>query len=127
MKLSDLPSLEREAIDLLLEGEDATMQALRGQLASVVGVERTETGAGVYVIFTLVADVERAPNAMTFHIADVVGVSSTCNDEVEFILFVKEGLIEYLEAYTYSDSYPSYLESKFELTRAAASVGPKKN
>jgi len=117
MQIRDLPGIEREAIDLLLQGEGA-VRVLHRQLDAVTRVHRTESGAGLYVVFELAKQVERLEDGASFHIADVFATSQKC-EEIGFILFVKDGLIEYLEGYSYSDVYPSYEGCDFSLSRHA--------
>lgn len=112
MRFADLPFIEKEAIRLLLESNGDLCR----QLEWVKEVRRTESGAGVYVMFELDACVERMEGGGSFHLADVFATSPRC-DEIGFILFVKEGLIDYLEGYVYSDVYPSYEGCDFSLAR----------
>lgn len=112
MRIADLPSIERDAIRLLLESSES----LRRQLDCVKEVSRTESGAGIYVMFELDERAERMENGGSFHLADVYATSTHC-DEIGFILFVKDGLIEYLEGYVYSGVYPSYEGCDFYLNR----------
>lgn len=118
MRLHDLPMIERQAIDMLLDGEASDL--LRRQLSVVSQVHRTETGAGVYVVFEFDGEIEAMHGKPSFHIADVFATSPTC-DEVGFILFVKEGLIEYMEAYVHADIYPAYEGCEFALCRQPSS------
>lgn len=115
MRFSDLPSIERDAIRLLLESNDGLLR----QLNCVKEVSRTESGAGIYVMFELDERAERMEGGGSFHLADVFATSPHC-DEIGFILFVKDGLIEYLEGYVYSDIYPSYEGCDFFLNRQQA-------
>lgn len=119
MRVVDLPAIEREAIDMLLDC--AAQDLLRRQLGAVSQVHRTETGAGIYVIFEIDGDIERLQGRPSFHIADVFATSAKC-DEIGFILFVKEGLIEYMEAYVHSDVYPAYEGCDFTLSRQSSST-----
>lgn len=80
---------------------------LRRQLDMVKEVDRTETGAGIYIVFELKDGVGRLANNPSFHLTDVYATSAKC-DEIGFILFVKDGVIEYFEGYTYGDEYPLY-------------------
>jgi len=118
MSIDTLPDVEREALDLLLSGDDISCQALRAQLRHVAKLERTETGAGVYVDFEFGHGVEPLVDRNNFQISGVYAVSEKCG-EIGFLLFVKGGLIDFLEAYVYTDSYPSYVDCDFQLEKAA--------
>lgn len=116
MKLEDLPLIEQSAINMLLEGDDARQVALRHQLAAVRAVHRTANSAGIYAVFELDENTKRLEGRPSFHVADVFARSERC-EEIGFILFIKEGVIEYLEGYTYGDTYPSYKECDYALYR----------
>lgn len=116
MSIDDLPDVEKGALHLLLSGDDLSCQSLRNQLNYVAKIERTETGAGVYVVFELGDGVQPLETKDSFQISDVFAVSQKCG-EIGFLLFVKEGLIDCLEAYVHADSYPSYLDCDFNLER----------
>lgn len=109
--------IEREALSRLLEVGGVEQSALRQQLDHVVSVEREETGSGVYINFILDDSVVPLALKDDLELDGVFAKSSICNDEIGFILFVRGGLIRFLEAYTYSDVYPSYEECSFFLVR----------
>ena len=71
--------------------------------------------------FEFEPQVERLVDHSSFHIADVFATSSSC-EEIGFILFVKEGLVEYMEAYVYADVYPSYDNCNFKVSRQAGTL-----
>ncbi|MCX7514079.1 hypothetical protein [Frateuria sp. STR12] len=114
MTIDVLPSIERDALILLLSGTDATCRELHSQLAHVVKVERNETGAGVYAVFRLDGDVKSLKDGGTFQLSGVFAVSEKCG-EIGFLLYVKDGLIDCLEAYVYEDTYPRYSDCDFKL------------
>lgn len=118
MSIDTLPDVEREALHLLLSGDDVSCQTLRAQLHHVAKIERAETGAGVYVDFGFGEGVQPLEDRNSFQISGVYAVSEKCG-EIGFLLFVKEGLIDFLEAYVYTDLYPSYADCDFKLEKAA--------
>lgn len=121
MSIDSLPKIEREALQLLLSGDDVFCQPLRSQLSCVAKLERTETGAGIYIDFELGADAQPLEDLRSFRISDVFAISEKCG-EIGFLLFVKDGLIDFLEAYAYTDSYPSYSDCDFKLEKGEAKV-----
>lgn len=111
-ELRDLPVIESEALNMLLSGGDDLHEDLRSQLPHVTSVDRTETGAGVYVTFSL-GDGARPSKAIDSCIlSGVFGVSKKCS-EIGFLLYVNEGLIDFLEAYSSDDTYPNYDDCNF--------------
>jgi len=106
MQLKDLPKIEQQAIDLLLQG--AKFDVLRRQLNSIIKVDRSESGSGMYVEFEFAENVELLGSKASFDIDGVFATGTNC-EEIGFILFVKNGLIDYLEGYVYGEgAYPSY-------------------
>ena len=114
MSIDTLPGIERDALNLLLSDGDATYRALRSQLEHVAKIERTETGAGVYAVFSLDDVVKPVQGGGTFQLSGVFAVSKKCG-EIGFLLYVKDGLIDCLEAYGYEDVYPLYSDCDFKL------------
>lgn len=114
MSIDTLPSIERDALNLLLSGGDTTYRELRSQLMHVAKVERTETGAGVYAVFSLDDEAKPVQDEGTFQLSGVFAVSEKCG-EIGFLLYVKDGLIDCLEAYGYEEVYPLYSDCNFKL------------
>jgi len=107
MNVNDLPLIEKAALNMLLEGGGNAQVTLRRQLEAVKSVRRTCGGAGVYVEFVLNDDVGVLEGEPSFHLTDVFAKNEIC-DEVGFILFIKNGVIDFLEGYSFGDVYPSY-------------------
>lgn len=116
MSIDVLPPIEKEALILLLSGSDVVCCDLRSQLEHVVKIERAETGAGVYVIFTFDGNAKPLQDDKAFQLSGVFASSERCG-EIGFILYIKKGLIDCLEAYSYGDTYPDYTDCDFTLKR----------
>ncbi|MCR4307480.1 MAG: hypothetical protein NUV80_02890 [Candidatus Berkelbacteria bacterium] len=118
MSIAMLPNIEREALKMLVSESDTTLIRLSDQFSHVVKIERTETGAGVYVVFKLDRDVRPLKGGGTFVLSGVFAVSSQCS-EIGFLLYVKEGLIDCMEGYSSADIYPNYDECNFRIEKEA--------
>lgn len=122
MNIDALPSVERDALALLLSGNNPTCRGLHSQLAHVAQVDRTETGAGVYVVFNLDSEVKPLQDRKTLQISGVFGASNKCG-EIGFLLYIERGLIDCLEVYTYDDVFPTYSDCDFLLEFAESNSG----
>lgn len=116
MSIDTLPCVERNALVLLLSGSDATSLELRAQVKHVAEIERSETGSGVYAVFSLDHEVKPLQSGGTFQLSGVFALSDKCG-EIGFLLYVKGGLIDCLEGYAYEDAYPNYTDCDFKLER----------
>jgi hypothetical protein len=100
-----MSALEKDAMDMLLAGNHPLLELLRKQYAACNVVDRDETGVGVFVTFSVPDNVARLPNNRSFELSDVNGEVEGL-DPVGFILFVRDGAIDYLEGFSYGDRWP---------------------
>jgi hypothetical protein len=102
---AEMLELARRLVPLLLAGDDPASAALRAQyaLASVASVELN--GAGFYVEFSVPPDAPHAepPNLTGGHVS--MGIEG-----LEYgagcLLFVRDGVLQTLEGYTYDEEWP---------------------
>lgn len=98
-------------MDKLLDGEDHLLGILQEQYKRSTVKSREFTGVGFYTTFTLDKNVPKAEYKNTFQIGDVIGEVKGINNGIGFILFIKDGLINILEGYTYGDEkWPESIE-----------------
>ena len=72
---------------------------------------REPTGVGFFTEFTLAPDATPLPSSLrSVKIDDVMATVGDSKIDVGFILFIKEGLIQMLEGYTFEDSWPEKLD-----------------
>ena len=86
---------------MLLAGEHASLGTLREQLRHGEVSEREFTGGGFFVHFGVPAGLPRLSQESPFTISDVGGRVSGI--DVGFVLFVRDGKIDFLDCYTLSD------------------------
>lgn len=110
---SKLNSLERAVLDKLLFGDLPLLAQLRSQLEKC-GVEHREfTGYGFYVTLSVPDYVPRV-EATDFKLGDVFGKAEGTPSEVGFLLYIKDGILDLLEAYSYDEPW-SPTATKFKL------------
>jgi hypothetical protein len=102
--MESLSDLERAVLLRLLEGDDPVLRALRDQVA-VAGVrEREFTGVGFFTYFLLGPEVHPVPLPNGVVHSPLVGEVDIQAENLRhgagFVLFLKEGLLHFLEGYT---------------------------
>jgi hypothetical protein len=113
-----LTHLESEVLKWLLAGEDPILAALREQFASASILSRNLTGHGFYLNFTVSTSAMRLHEK--FHVkpdfccGDVKASIDSLEHGAGFLLWVKGGVLDFLEGYTYDESWPVEVTS-FEL------------
>ncbi len=106
-----LSALERSAMDMLLAGNHPVLELLRQQYAACSVVRREETGVGVFVNFLVPRDIERVPTNKSLAISDVSADIEGLQFGVGFVLFVRGGFIDCLEAHLWGDDqWPERIE-----------------
>lgn len=106
MKLKDLPEIEQDALHHLIRARGVPPQLIE-QVSSVTHVERVCSDAGVYVDFVLAPTTRKLDGSPDFHVADVTAVN-IASEHIDFVLYVRGGLLACLEVYGASDKLPSY-------------------
>lgn len=96
--------LEKRVMDMLLHGEHELFKILKEQYESVESKEITNTGVGFYINYKVSSHrLDEKKYSNKFHIGDVDGNVSGTNQNVGFILYIENGYMVMLEAYTYGD------------------------
>ena len=87
----------------LLDGQNDLLGILQEQYKNSVVKSRQFTGSGFYTTFKLDKSVPKIEFKNTFQIGDVIGEIKGINNGIGFVLFIKDGLIDFLEGYSYGD------------------------
>jgi hypothetical protein len=103
--MKDLTTLEQAVMQALLDGDDDILSILREQLKTTLVVKREMTGVGFYTTFEVSADVPRADNR-SFKFGDVVASITGLKHGAGFLLYVKLGVLQMLEGYSYDEPWP---------------------
>jgi hypothetical protein len=98
-----LAEIEKRALDMLLDGDDARLAVLREQLDAATVTERTYSDSGFYTHFAIPAATPRLSDSKSFVIQDVSAQVIGFKYPVAFLLFVSDGALNMLECFSYGD------------------------
>lgn len=104
--MSRIDDLEREVMNRLLDGEDEVLAVLREQYEGVRVRKREMTGAGSFTYFAVRDDAPRALKGKTFSFGDVAAQVPQLQNGIGYALFVQDGALDMLEAYTFDERWP---------------------
>lgn len=110
---TELSNLERAVLDKMLDGALPMLSFLRQQLEECSVATREFTGVGFYTTFSLPDHIPRKAG-VDVRIGDVIGESPQIKDGMGFLLYVKNGVLDMLEGYTYDEPWPQEI-TRFEL------------
>jgi len=102
-------------MDKLLEGEDISLAILRQQLEEAKVSERKMTGVGFYLTFVVPDNVRRLQGVLNVKFGDVHAEIPGLANGAGFLLYLRNGYLNMLEAYTYDEPWPQEI-GKFELS-----------
>ena len=109
---------------MLLAGDHDLLARLRDQVDRCQVTDREFTGAGFLLNFDVPTGISRAKRQTAFTISDVGGRVS--GNEVGFVLFVRDEVIDFLECHVWGDgqiSEPWQFEDIYYLRHAPAGSG----
>jgi hypothetical protein len=101
-----IESLERDALQHLLQGDDPTLAILREQLKRATPKQREMSGVGFFTEFEMPDAVPRIAGDPSTRFGDVVADIEGLAHGVGFLLFVDAGKLTMLEAYTFGEPWP---------------------
>lgn len=93
----------KEVMKKLLKGDDHVLETLRRQYECALEKSFDLTGVGFYISYSIPEHAPRLEEKKSFQIGDLLGKIEGVNDGVGFVLFINEGVIDFLEGYTYGD------------------------
>jgi hypothetical protein len=107
--MNNITPLEKQVMELLIKGEHPLLLALKKQFEIIQIKERDFSGVGFFLNFSvddLVLD--GSPN---FEIGDVVADIEGLKYGSGFILFVRDGKLDFLEGYTFDEAWPEDIKN----------------
>ena len=106
----ELNSLERRVMDMLLAGEDPTLDVLRDQFRVADVTERELTGVGFFITFLVPPGVPRLKGSKLSHLGDVKAEIRGLQHGADFVLHLCDGAIDYLEGCSFDEPWPANVE-----------------
>jgi hypothetical protein len=113
--MSELTKFEQDVMRMLLEGDDPVLVILREQARSLVVSGKKATGVGFYIDFAVDPAAPRCTENQSFEIGDVVAKMDGLEQGAGFILFVRDGVLSFLEGFTYDEPWPESIV-KYDLS-----------
>lgn len=115
--MNNLTKLEKEVLNMLLDGDDDVLVSLKAQLDLVSVENREMSGSGFFTNFLVPQSCKtHAINSSSeFKIGDVHADIEGLDFGAGFLLYVEDGAIKMLEAYSYDEPWPAVTDS-FELS-----------
>jgi hypothetical protein len=102
--------LERKVMEMLLAGDDPTLNVLREQYRVADVTKRELTGVGFFLNFAVPPGAARLAGSGSLHLGDVAAQMEGLQHGAGFILFVREGAIDFLEGFSYDEPWPPSVE-----------------
>ncbi|MCF6249900.1 MAG: hypothetical protein L3J75_01335 [Methylococcaceae bacterium] len=115
--MNNLTKLEKAVLEMLLDGDDAVLVYLKAQLDLVRVENRKMSGAGFFTSFLVseTCKISAMNSSLNFKIDDVHADIEGLDFGAGFLLYVEDGVIRMLEAYSYDEPWPVTTDS-FELS-----------
>ncbi|HXD00433.1 MAG TPA: hypothetical protein VN048_13910 [Verrucomicrobiae bacterium] len=115
-----LTPLEKAVLDLMVDKPGEPFETVRQQLAYVRFANRKTTGVGFFTHFVVPVD---APVRRDLPNMEITGISASFPDVQHgagFILFIRDGVVSFLEGFTYDDPWPEKTD-EFTLSKVGVS------
>ncbi|MGE0267963.1 MAG: hypothetical protein AB7S78_05870 [Candidatus Omnitrophota bacterium] len=97
---------EKELMSRILEGESLFLKILREQFSMSSLKKREYTGAGVFTFFLLPDNAPKVSSPDSFQFGDAEIEMIGLKHGAGCIVFVKNGLIDFLEVYSFEEDFP---------------------
>lgn len=101
-----LSLLEKAVLQKLLSGNFPELMRLRNQIELCSVIKRELTGCGFYTTFSVPENIVRIPG-FDVKFGDVIGEITGVRGGVGFLLYIKDGVLDMLEGYSYDEPWPS--------------------
>lgn len=104
---SELTAFEYAVLEKLLFGDDPVLQTLKIQFECVSVCDRELTGAGFFLYLSVSDEAPRIIDSkVSFNFGDVFADIEDLKYGAGFVLFVKDGVLDMLEGYSYDEPWP---------------------
>ena len=99
-----LSPLEADVLDLIAEAHPDHAALILDQLGRSVIASRRRTGVGFFLNFSL--EPAQLFDPPRFHMNDVYAELDGLEDGAGFVLFIREGRIDFLEGHSFGEDWP---------------------
>ena len=113
IKMSDF---EISVLNKFLEGQGKNVSMLRNQMQNLMVKNRQQSRSGVFIKFHQNNSIFALEDKNRHVIEGVKGFANNIKYSIGFILYLENGMIDMLEAYTYDETWPEQLD-KLKLIR----------
>ena len=105
--MEKLSKLETRVLNVILRTSVPAHAALLAQVPALAVARRQLTGAGVVTDFVLTDQGVPRATPPSFHVAGVGGTHPESPSGIDFILFIRDGRIAWLESVSFDGVWPS--------------------
>lgn len=98
--------LEKAVLDLLLDRPGELFENIRRQLSLATVSERKFTGVGFFTNLVIPSDAPVKRDLPNMEIGDVGAEFPNVKHGAGFLLFIRDGVVSWLEGYTYGENWP---------------------
>lgn len=105
-----LDPLERRVMEMIVAGDDPTLDILREQFQAAHCTDRTLTGVGFFTRFSVPPTIPRVQGRKLSYLGDVKADVHGLQHGAGFVLHLREGAIDYLEGYSYDEPWPETVQ-----------------
>ncbi len=102
--------IEKAVLEKLLEGTHPLLVSLRLQLEHCIVATRELTGCGFYTTLTVLDDTPRI-DGLNVQFGDVVAEIAGLKNGAGFLLYLKDGLLDMLEGYSFDEPWPEAVDA----------------
>lgn len=109
--MDEFTPLERAVMDKLLEGDEPESIALRAQWHAATVASRDYSGVGFFTELKVPAELTLPDKPPRLTISGVIAFIEGIPHGAGFVVFVKDGLLDTLEGFTYDGEWPAEIGS----------------
>lgn len=113
--MNNLNDFEMKAMQFILDGNNDVLKLLRDQLKVATIQSREISDQSMYVNFEIPLEANRINTIMNtkenFCFGDVIADAPSLKNGLGFILWIKNGQLNFLEVYTFGESLPTDLNA----------------
>ncbi|HEV7925823.1 MAG TPA: hypothetical protein VGR14_10725 [Verrucomicrobiae bacterium] len=115
-----LTPLEKAVLEMMLDKAGEPFETIRQQLAHASVGERKFSGVGFFTNFVVPEDIAVRRDLRSMEIGDVGAEIAGLQLGAGFLLFIRDGVVSFLEGFTYDESWPERTD-EFRIFRHSAS------